>query len=396
MWLALVLACSENEIKSLDPGAGDGPPPEAPPPQITVDPPSVDFGSITADASAQASVVVGNTGLGPLVIDDLHVNGGAPVHISHEGALTLDPDGEVVVDLVWSPGADIPLDNPLVIGSNDPDNPHVKVPLTGVVLGPDVAIDPITWDFGTVARGVPADEPITLTNHGAVPLHVSKVEYGGSSSELTLYDDAGLSAGGELGPGESKVLTVRYLPTDGYSDEGTLHVFSDDLDTPEIDSTQVGTGEASIDYDITLILTADDSWEGWVDGKKLVAPNAANWGTSDTMTTTLSSGDHVIAVHAWDIYGLISAVNGVLEVDKKVWSYTGDKSQVLVTTKPSSTWTDVGFDDSAWSAAAKCTNTSPWGGAPADINALGGKWIWWSARCEDLGETWIRWTVTLP
>jgi hypothetical protein len=398
MWFVLLAACSENGLNSLDPDAGDGAPPtpDTSAPKITVDPPSIDFGAIVATASVQATVVVGNVGDGTLEIGDFHVNGGAPVRIAHEGQLDLDPGAETVLELTWSPGADIPLANDLVIGSNDPDRPKVKVPLTGTVLGPDVAIDPSSYDFGTLPRNVPVDEPITLTNLGAIPLHVSKVEYGGSSSELALYDDAGLSAGGTLGPGESKILTVRYTPTDGYSDEGTLHVFSDDEDTPEIDSTQVGTGDPSTDYETVLLLTADDSWEGWIDGKKLVAPNANGWSLSDTMKQTLSSGDHVIAIHAWDVARAISGVNGVFEVDKKVYSYTGDRSQVFVTTAPSATWTDVGFDDSKWSGAINCTNTSPWGGAPTDIVGLGGKWIWWTGTCENLGEAWFRWNVTLP
>lgn len=394
MWL--LLACNENRITALDPDAGDGPAPEEPVPDIRVHPDAVDFGAIAADESAHAAVTVRNAGDGVLHVTDFHVNGGAPVHVEHAGALDIEHGNELFLDLTWAPGADIPLESDLVIQSDDPDEPKVKVPLTGAVLGPDVAIDPEAWDFGTVERDVPVDLPITLSNRGAVPLHVSRVEYGASSPELALADDAGLSSGGELGPGESVVLTVRYTATDGDGDEGTLHVFSDDLDTPEIDAIQAGAGEASTDHAVELVLTADDSWEGWIDGKKLVAPNANAWSLSDTMKTTLSSGDHVIAIHAWDVAMAISGVDGVLKVDGAVYSTTGDKSQVYVTSKPAADWADVTFSDSSWSTAPKCSNTSPWGGSPGDIAALGGQWIWWSARCEDLGEAWFRWKVTLP
>jgi hypothetical protein len=391
------LACNESGINALSDDAANGGDLPAAVPHLTLTPPAVDFGAVPSGTSPQATLIVGNDGQARLDVSDLFVNGGAPVRLAHVGNLSLDPGSELIVDLTWSATWGVPLDAELVVVSNDPDVPRAKAQLTGTVLGPDVSLTPATWDFGVQPRGVSADQSFTLSNLGDAPLTVDRVAYGASSPELALVDDAGLTAGGLIEPGGSRTFVVRYTPTDGDADEGVLQVFSDDADTPEIDASQFGSGEPSVDHDVEVLLTADDAWEGWIDGVKITsAPNAALWSTSDRIKATLASGDHVIAVHAYDLARSISGINGVIQVDGATLSTTGDGGQRVVSSAPGAGWTDLGYDDTAWTVAPTCASTSPWGASPADIVGLGGRWVWWTSRCESLGETWMRWTITLP
>lgn len=153
-----------------------------------------------------------------------------------------------------------------------------------------------------------------------------------------------------------------------------------------------------ITYDVGIDLSVDDQYCLFVDG--LIVDCRTDWRTPGSYSIPLQSGCHVIAVDGSDVFGLISAMLAVVRVDGGVVSLTGDGTWVHAPTEPPPPeWRDVGFDDSSWVTPVACTNTAPWGGAPAALRAAGANWIWDDPAGDcfaALGQAYFRLELTLP
>jgi hypothetical protein len=114
--------------------------------------------------------------------------------------------------------------------------------LFGEVLGPRIAIEPVTHDFGQV--GTPTDLALWVSNIGDAPLNVSDITYISTSmSELFLADQGDFSSGsGVLQPGEGTELIVQFAPTDSSTEEGSIHISSNDPTQSVAVASQFGSG----------------------------------------------------------------------------------------------------------------------------------------------------------
>ncbi len=265
----------------------------------------------------------------------------------------------------------------------------------GEALQPALVLAPPFHDFGAVTIGAAGYVELTVTNEGDGNGEVTGLELiTESESELVIHSWGDLVIlPHALAPGESAAFEVRYTPLDEAIDTATVAVAQDsggDL-TAELTGAGLPAEPDPVDYEIELMLTADDALEAYIDGVDVTGPNASGWSGVDTVTTTLSSGEHVIAVHAWDVATVISGFIAGVWIDGAAADVTGDGSW-LVSTSPDSGWEDVGFDDSGWSTPAPCSDTSPWGGAPIS----GADWVWWTSDCRALGEGWFRLNLSLP
>ncbi len=149
-------------------------------------------------------------------------------------------------------------------------------------------------------------------------------------------------------------------------------------------------------WDLEVELTMDDAWAMWIDGDSM--GSSTGWSHADTIAETVTithEGPHVVAVHGWDEYSVISGFLSVVKVDGTVEALTGDGQWKMTTTEPDPKWIYAQYDDSAWGAPARCTDTSPWGTTPAVLRDQGAEWIWHNSNCRVLGEAWFRLIVTI-
>ncbi len=154
-----------------------------------------------------------------------------------------------------------------------------------------------------------------------------------------------------------------------------------------------------VDYEVSIMLTADDSYQLYVDGVDVTSdatyPN--NWFRGDTLTYTLESGCHTLAVAASDTYSVTSGFIASVSVDGVLATNTGDGEWLASDSNPGPGWTLVGFDDSSMFTEQPCASSSIWGTYwPAPFYAVGASWVWGNTACGNLGEAFFRLNMDLP
>jgi hypothetical protein len=201
---------------------------------------------------------------------------------------------------------------------------------------------------------------------------------------------------------------------EGYPDtdaDGT----ADCVDVEECDGIDNdGDGEIDEDFDtdgdgtadclevetlVEISLTADDAWQGQIDGTVIGEHNG--WNQVDSFAYLLDSGSHLISIHAWDEGLAIAGFMAQVTVDGSSISLTGDGSWRITSGDEPTGWDQLDFDDSSWGIPVACADTSPWGGAPTELLDTGAQWVWYNlagdCRASDsLSHAWLRLEFDLP
>lgn len=244
LWLLLpILGCSEYDLKSREDGEGGSGP------DVAVDPSSVNFGTVDLGESSVAKVVtVSNVGRGDLHLDPLTLDAvDGTFEITALGASTLASGESADFSVVFTPIFEGEATGAVWVLSDDADEPALPVSLVGdspLLPHPDIELAPATTDFGTLDPFTTATAEIVLSNRGDADLTVSGYLYSAGTSEMDLQDPEATWGPPPwvLAPGESRSLFVDYAPQDAVADTGTLTVYSDDPDEPEVAAVQLGNG----------------------------------------------------------------------------------------------------------------------------------------------------------
>ena len=112
---------------------------DAPTPDVTLDPRTIDFGTVTVDTSSSLVAILGNQGDGPLSILSTEQTGsGAFQILTDPQGISIDPGGddEYAIVVIYSPT--VPAEEEgagdngrLLIESDDPDEPSITLTLLG-------------------------------------------------------------------------------------------------------------------------------------------------------------------------------------------------------------------------------------------------------------------------
>ncbi|MGM0574225.1 MAG: PKD domain-containing protein [Myxococcota bacterium] len=207
-----------------------------------------------------ASVVVENSGLAPLEIDDVRLEYAPPagatdpegpafelVPLASDLPLEVHPlDGDafpkgVEIQVRYTKQEDgLPREATLVILSDDPDESEVSVTFTTEVGSSRLNTSPQRVDFGLVSKDQVAEETLNILNEGSKTLMVSGFEirengrFGvrGDGFEIGGQPDNPLAVDLQeaipVPPGELKPITVTFLSDSPSPAEGTLRIYSDD------------------------------------------------------------------------------------------------------------------------------------------------------------------------
>jgi len=401
--LALLLlgACSDNNLidHSKDPVDVED---TASVPDISVTPVSVDYGVVLPGTPTAATVTISNVGAADLFLDGVAlVAPESDVSITAIASPVVVPGASVETVVTWTPTGS-PLSAILRVSSNDPDQPAVDVPLVGELPPGQIVVDPAYYDFGTLDVGHTATVPVTVSNIGAGDLTITNWSFLATDADMFIRDPGELGTlPHTLASGGSATVIVQYTPSAGGGDEGSLSIDSDDPVTPNTGAQQVGNANdpdpcEGLTQHVKIMLTADDAWQGWIDGTSFSAPGMNTWSTADTLEWDLPCGDHALSLYATDTAAVVSGVIAVVWVDDVVKYVSGPTDWTMHDTFPSGDWTAADYDDTSWHIPEVCANNSIWGTMPAPFYALGADWIWWTSNCSDLGEAWLRLNFSVP
>jgi hypothetical protein len=285
--------------------------------QLSVNPASVGFGSVTMGTKDSASLTLTNTGGSDLNISMMSVNG-APFGVSGiTTPKTISAGQSATVSVSFSPtntGAD---SGDISISSNDPQSP-TTISLTGTGTASPVGkltLNPSSLAFGNVTVGSNRILSSTVTNSGQATVHVLQVNTSGSGVSTT-----GLTAGTAVATGQSAVLQVRYAPTGVAALSGSVTIVSDGSGSPTLLSlTGAGVSNTSPSVSIsspgagatlsgTVSVTASASGTAGVanvqfqlDGTNVGAPDVSSPYTFSWDTTKSSNGNHTLAAVVTDM-----------------------------------------------------------------------------------------------
>lgn len=171
----------------------------------------LNFGvQVIATTSAPQSVTLLNNGDAPLAISSILVSGDyARVANPSNCGTSLAPLANCTISVTFTPTTTGVRPGTLTIGSSDPANPTVAVPLNGT--GTAVVLSPAAVAFAPQVIGTNSGpNTVTLNNVGAATLTINSISLtGANAGDFTMNN----GCGGTLRPGRSCTVTVRFAPT---------------------------------------------------------------------------------------------------------------------------------------------------------------------------------------
>ncbi len=226
-------------------------------PDIEVRPTSIDFGDVLIGTEKPVTVTIRNVGADVLGVADV---GFAPrtsfdfKFVSGPEAIDLLPNAEARVVIAFRPSGIARRTGSLRVLSDDPNEGSVTIPLVGTGVAepePDIEVEPLARDFGSVTIGASLALDVTVRNVGSADLAVSGFELANGSSGFQLSS----SGGRTLSPGEGHDISVVFSPLSVATASDTLRVRSDDPDEPVINVALSGSG---IDALIARVVVAPE------------------------------------------------------------------------------------------------------------------------------------------
>lgn len=397
--LGLLTACNEYNLKGEE-GPSDPAPVDTAVGALLVTPLELDFGVLPINSEMEYTVTASNVGVEDIWLDHVELlDTSAPFRVTFTGSPLLIPGASTTFLVGFAPDEPGAFTGIVEVASDAPYDGTQTVSLIGATGYPHFVVEPEHHDFGTLDIGDRAEVDVIITNDGDEAGVLSDPAFSSTSATELFVQTYGELYYSDLtlAPGESTTVTVAYAPTDSDPDEGTFTFSTNAPDQASLAANFEGNGVdpcADDVLDVTMTLTADDAWDGWLDGVEFTAPNQSGWSSSDTVSLTSEPGcTHVLAFHAYDIAQAISGFKAILELSGEGVSQTlrtGTAPWVLTPTEPPDGWTDPDFDDSDWVPGSVCANPSIWGSSPIELYDPDIDWIWWDADCTVLGDAWLR------
>jgi hypothetical protein len=211
--LLLLAACSETEVQGLSPA-------------LTVAPNSALFEGVPLQGEGEALVTLGNAGGGTLQLESFST--ASPFSVEGE-VRDLEPGASLGVTVRFHALEDGTHEGALRIESNDPDQPTLDLPLTALVLAPDILVEPARLVFA--GDGSAQEQRVYLSNEGEGPLVIDSASLSGDGGGAFTLGQAVEESRVEAG--DIVQLDVSCM-VEGMA-TGTLRILSNDPDSPDVE-----------------------------------------------------------------------------------------------------------------------------------------------------------------
>jgi hypothetical protein len=220
-------------------------------PIFTIEPTSLDFGSVTIGNDEDLQATVSNTGDEDLVISDIISSDAQFTFTPATFPVTITPGNNQVFNVTFTP-ANPGTQSAMLEFTHNAEGSPTSYPLQGVGVdaGPIFIVDPESLDFGNINLGSSSDLTVTVSNLGTLnPLTISSAII--AETEFTVDPlSATIPAGG------NQEFTVTFTPSAALPYTGTL-VFTDNAPGSPHTVSLAGTGY--IPPDVTGLIFEQDT-----------------------------------------------------------------------------------------------------------------------------------------
>ena len=235
---------------------------------ISTEPSEVNFGRVQEDTMSTQSVTVTNTGETVLNIRDIQkdsniyfslaVGGTDPISMPSvyedpdgDGEPGLAPGASFAIDVTFAPTREGTQRSLLIIDSDDPLNPEIRIPMVGnesegCILA---SAESLTWS-GALGMATPSPE-LTVSNCGDGPLYIDRIGLTpGTAAVLTLNEDMLPEFPLELAAGSDPLLLQAvFTPQFARRYRGNIQIISNDPMKANIIIPLTATAACSADTD---------------------------------------------------------------------------------------------------------------------------------------------------
>ncbi|MBI5526982.1 MAG: choice-of-anchor D domain-containing protein [Deltaproteobacteria bacterium] len=217
------------------------------PPGISVTKSQINFGEVQRNTVATDSVRVCNDGGDALTIaagSGLAVQGTDFSVSPTPLARVLNPTDCFDITVYFGPKTIGTANNNLVIDSNDTNNPHIVIPLTGTGSDPTITVFPTSIDFGYNYVGKPAaPQTVSMKNTGIGMLRVTKIQLTpGSSLDYGLTGVPPLPASLRDNQQDTVTFAVTFTPSTKGKVTGAVQIDNGDVKSPVVIVNLSGEG----------------------------------------------------------------------------------------------------------------------------------------------------------
>ncbi len=206
-----------------------------PGPSATLDPISLDFGTLQQnEQSPPMTVTLTNTGNAALVITKITLGGVDPADFSQSNTCpgSLDPEANCTFSITFTPPEGGSLAATLLIYDNAPGNPQ-SVTLSGVGIGiiPTVLLSPGSLNFQQEPVGQTSPpQTVNLINNGTGPLAINQIQIAGDNKKDFSQSN---QCGSTLNAGDSCGIMVTFTPTVAGPRQAILKVTDNASNSPQ-------------------------------------------------------------------------------------------------------------------------------------------------------------------
>jgi hypothetical protein len=260
-------------------------------PQLTINPASVAFGSVSVGSTGSQTVTLTNPGNAALTVTQVVPSG---TGFSMSGAtipMTINANSSASFTAKFTPPTPGSDTGSISIVSNAPGSP-ATITLSGTGMQAQLAATPTTAAFGSVSTGTSNSQTISLTNGGSASVTVSSVTVTGAGFSTT-----GITAPVTIGAGKAATFNAVFGPNTAGSVTGTITLVSNAPNSPLAISLS-GTGVAA-----TRVLGLSSS---------SLSFGNVNVGSNGSLTTTLTNnGNSNVTISGVTVLGTGYSDSGV-------------------------------------------------------------------------------------
>ena len=198
-------------------------------PKINISDSLLNFNSVFLGDTARMALIVSNSG-----DDTLRINGiitGSPVFLPEDSCLKVIPEiGIDTIEVAFTPSWLENYTDTLIVKSNDPQKPQLKITLSGQGIGSILELEHDTLDFDVVRLGSDSLLNLIIINSGNRELEIQKLDIHSlvhEQSAFAFYDE-NIILPIHIEPAGRDTLSIVFRPDSAGTDSALLAISSND------------------------------------------------------------------------------------------------------------------------------------------------------------------------